>query len=116
MLLNWRRILGIKKTRQDLIREEIRATAQLFPRSEGRAYDFFYYGKVADDAHEWVFHEWHKRGKEWHVTTTRYLVKPDAVYRSQGDQAYKFAPYEEMRRLLEAIRRYYAKVETAVYS
>lgn len=117
MALSLRRIFGTRKTREDLIKEEIRAAADIFPRdSRGRKYDFFYYGEVADDTHEWIFHEWHKDGKNWQVVTTRYLVQPDAVYRTQTNQPYRLVPYEEARRLMEATRLYYQKVKTAVYS
>lgn len=117
MLLSIRRMFGMGKTREDLTRREIRATADLFPQnSQGRKFDFFYYGRVDDDTYEWIFHDWYKNGKDWQVVTTRYLVRPDGIYRTQDNRPYRPVPYEEARRLVEAMRVYYNKVKATVYS
>lgn len=117
MLLSIRHMFGIKKSREDLIRQEIRATSDMFSQdSPDRKYDFFYYGEVADNTHEWIFHDWRKNGKEWSVLTTRYLVQPDAIYRTQNNKPYRPVPQEEAKRLLDAMRVYYNKVKTTVYS
>ncbi len=117
MQLSLRRMFGFNQTREDLIRKEIKATHDLFGQpSSDRYFDFFYYGEVADDIHEWIFHDWHKNGREWEVATTRYLVYPDRVYRAQEGQAYRLTPQEEVVRLWQATNQYYTKIKKRVYS
>jgi hypothetical protein len=117
MLLSLRRMLGMEKTRQDLIRQEIRAASDIFPQDPGgRKFDFFYYGRVDKDTYEWIFHDWFKTGKDWQVTTTRYLIKPNGIYRARSNQPYRLVPREEARRLAEAAAVYYNKIKSAVYS
>lgn len=115
-----RRIFGQQKKRNSwnsLIREELRATSGMFAEeTPNRRFDFFYYGTVPDNSHEWIFHEWNKQGKDWKSSTTRYLIQPRTVYRSQEGQRYTAIPGQEVTRLWEAVNKYYTNVKKTIYS
>lgn len=62
------------------------------------------------DERTWVWHEeWtDKAGK--HVITTRYDVRPNGVFKSQGHNSYNALTPEEARNLHGAIQLYYQRV------
>lgn len=104
------RLLGKKPTRNQLIQREIAATRDLFRTPDGHAYDFFYYGQVDDDTQEWIFHDWIKRGKDWQVSTTRYLVQPGRVQRAAEGEPYRVIEGDELYRFWRAVEGYYSRV------
>lgn len=109
------RFFGKKMSRNGLIQKEIEATNDLFTQDANRKYDFFYYGYVDDDTQEWVFHDWQKSGKEWQVSTVRYLVKPDRVYRASEGMPYQQIDGAELQRFDQAVKRYYSRVAETLY-
>jgi hypothetical protein len=104
------KLLGRPLTRNQLIQHEIAATRDMFVTPDNHRFDFFYYGQVDEDTQEWIFHDWVKEGREWHVTTTRYLVEPDRVYRTREDQPYQLIDGDELYRFQRAVERYYSRV------
>lgn len=110
------RFFGRRLSRNALIQKEIKSTSGLFPEQEGRRYDFFYYGYTDDDTQEWVFHDWQKSGKDWRVSTVRYLVKPDRVYRAMEGSSYQEICGVELERFERAVMRYYNRVSETIYS
>lgn len=103
------------RDRNGLIQKEIQATKGMFASTPGHDYDFFYYGQIHENAQEWILHDWFKEGRDWHVVTTRYLVQPHKIYRTQEGQPYQEVTGDELERFRKAIELYYAKVRAKVY-
>lgn len=104
------RLLGKRETRNSLIQREIAVNSDIFAKQSNHKYDFFYYGQIDDNTQEWVFHDWIKQGKEWRASTTRYLVKPDRIYRARDGESYREIEGIELQRFHQAVERYYANV------
>lgn len=101
--------------RNGLIQKELEATKGMFAGTQGHQYNFFYYGQIHENSHEWILHDWFKEGKEWRVVTTRYLVQPHKIYRTQEGQPYQEVTGDELERFRKAIELYYSKVRSKVY-
>ncbi len=110
------RFFSKKLSRNGLIQKEIKSTSDIFPQEQGHKYDFFYYGYIDDDTQEWVFHDWQKPGKDWQVSTVRYLVKPDRVYRATEGSSYQEIGGVELERFERAVMRYYNRVAETIYN
>jgi hypothetical protein len=91
---------------KSLIHYEAKIGGELFgPVSKGARREFF-----CLDERTWVWHEeWtDKTGR--HVVTTRYDVRPNGVFKSQGANSYQALSAEEARNLYDAITMYYQRV------
>lgn len=91
---------------KSLIHYEAKIGGELFGKvPKGTRREFF-----CLDEHTWVWHEeWaDKAGK--HVVTTRYDVRPNGVFKSQGNSSYQALSPEEARNLYKAVTLYYQRV------
>ena len=91
----------------DLIRYEGRIGGQLFgPVPDKHRREFF-----CLDEHTWVWHEElpDKSGRRQSITT-RYDVRPNGVYKTQGGGVYHKLNDEELMNLFQAAQLYYQKV------
>jgi hypothetical protein len=62
------------------------------------------------DERTWVWHEeWSDRSGR-HVSTTRYDVRPNGVFKSQGNNSYQALSPTEARNLFNAVYLYYQRV------
>ena len=94
-------------TLDDLIHYEAKIGGSLFgPIPDKHRREFF-----CLDEHTWVWHEeWpDKRGRR-HVSTTRYDVRPNGVFKTQGNSAYRELDSEELLNLYQASQLYTQKV------
>jgi hypothetical protein len=63
------------------------------------------------DERTWVWHEeWTDKSGQRHIVTTRYDVRTNGVFKSQGTSAYQLLSAEEARNLYNAITLYYQRV------
>lgn len=112
--------IGLRQpmTRRDLIRAETEATKDLFVNNQPQQqkYQFFLLGTINGDTHEWVFHHWHRQGKGWRQTTTRFFVEPQQAYQTQEGQPYKLLSDRELHHLWQSANRYYSKVHQRLYN
>jgi hypothetical protein len=62
------------------------------------------------DERTWVWHEeWNDKSGR-HIVTTRYDVRPNGIYKSQGSNSYQALSTEEARNLYNAINLYYQRI------
>lgn len=112
--------IGLRQpmTRRDLIRAETEATKDLFVNNQPQQqkYQFFLLGTVNGDTHEWVFHHWHRQGKGWRQTTTRFFVESQRAYQTQEGQPYKLLSDNELQHLWQSANRYYSKAHQRLYN
>ncbi len=63
------------------------------------------------DERTWVWHEeWTDQAGKRHIVTTRYDVRPNGVFKAQGNNPYQLLSAEEARNLYNAIALYYERV------
>ena len=63
------------------------------------------------DHRTWVWHEeWKDPSGQRHIVTTRYDVRPNGIFKSQGSNSYQALSGEEIRNLHNAIELYYQRV------
>lgn len=63
------------------------------------------------DRHTWVWHEeWADAGNQRQVVTTRYDVRPQGVFKSQGHMQYQPLTPQEMQNFRKATKMYGEKV------
>ncbi len=62
------------------------------------------------DERTWVWHEEWKDEAGYHVATTRYDVRPNGVFKSQGSSSYQALSPKEARNLYNAMYLYYQRV------
>lgn len=62
------------------------------------------------DRHTWVWHEEWTDKAGHHVVTTRYDVRPNGVFKSQGAHSYQALSAQEMSNLYSAASLYYQRV------
>lgn len=62
------------------------------------------------DRRTWVWHEEWNDKTGHHIVTTRYDVRPNGVFKSQGANSYQALSSEEARNLYNAITLYYQRV------
>ncbi len=92
---------------QEIIRYEAKIGGQLFgPVPNKHRREFF-----CLDEHTWVWHEeWpDKRGRRRSLTT-RYDVRPNGVFKTQGNNPYREVDQEELLNLYQASQLYSRKV------
>jgi hypothetical protein len=62
------------------------------------------------DQRTWVWHEEWKDEAGKHIVTTRYDVRPNGIFKSQGTNSYQALSSEEARNLYNAINLYYQRI------
>jgi hypothetical protein len=101
----------VEKQRADaytaLLHWSAKVGGELFgPVPKGNRREFF-----CLDERTWVWHEeWKDTTGKQHIVTTRYDVRPNGVYKSQGSNSYQALSTEEARNLFNAIELYYQRV------
>lgn len=115
ILASLKRWFGGGVSLNQLVQQEVRATRGLFASQKGHEYDFFYYGRVDDEGHEWIFHDRFKDKGQSRVVTTRYIVYPDRVYRTREGEPYQQISGAELDRFYQAVKRYHENVAHQVY-
>jgi hypothetical protein len=112
MLLDF--VLGHQQTAEErraaiyrsLIHYEAKIGGELFgPVPKGGRREFF-----CLDERTWVWHEEWDDGAGHHVVTTRYDVRPNGVFKSQGSSSYQALSPDEARNLYNAVVLYYQRV------
>jgi hypothetical protein len=95
------------KFERSLISREAEIGGKLFgPVPKGHDRQFF-----CLDERTWVWHEqWQDQNKQTHTITTRYIIRPSGVIRSQEGQAYQTLSRNEARNLYGAIKLYMKRV------
>lgn len=89
-----------------LIHFEAKIGGQLFgPVPKGGRREFF-----CLDERTWVWHEEWDDAAGHHVMTTRYDMRPNGVFKSQGSNSYQSLTLEEARNLYHAVHLYYQRV------
>lgn len=90
-----------------LIRRESKIGRDIFgPVPKGVRREFF-----CLDENTWIWHE--EKGGELRVT--RYRIKPNEIIKSVNDGQYERISAEEARRLAEAAKLYYKRVQKELY-
>lgn len=101
----------VEKQRADaytaLLHWSAKVGGELFgPVPKGNRREFF-----CLDERTWVWHEeWKDNAGKQHIVTTRYDVRPNGVYKSQGTNSYQALSADEARNLFNAIELYYQRV------
>jgi hypothetical protein len=97
---------------QDLMRREVEVTRDIFgPVPKGVRREFF-----CLDKHTWVWYEeWTDNGQLKQMTT-RYVIRPKEILKSQNGSAYRRLTLEEARNFQKATRAYYNKIKTHLYA
>lgn len=92
---------------KSLIHYEAKIGGEVFgPIPEGYRREFF-----CLDERTWVWHEeWTDESGRRKVMTTRYDVRPNGVFKSQGTNSYQPLSAEEARHLYDAATLYYQRV------
>lgn len=95
-----------------LIRHEAKIGGQLFgPVPKNHRREFF-----CLDRHTWVWHEeWTDQGGK-HAKTTRYDVRPNAVFKAQDGQEYQPVHGDELLNFADAVQIYAHRVHKELYS
>ncbi len=91
---------------QSLIHHEAKIGGKLFgPIPKGHRREFF-----CLDENTWVWHEeWDDKAGH-HVMTTRYDVRPNGIFKSQGSSSYQALSPKELHNLYNAVSLYYQQV------
>jgi len=92
---------------KELIHREAKIGGELFgPIPRGVRREFF-----CLDECTWVWHEeWTDEAGQRRIVTTRYDVRPNGVFKSQGTNSYQALSAEEARHLYDAVVLYYQRV------
>ncbi len=95
------------KDMKDIIHYEGRIGGQLFgPIPEKQNREFF-----CLDERTWVWHEeWSDKFGRRHSTTTRYDVRPNGIFKTQGNSVYRRLSDDELLNFYEAVKLYGDKV------
>ena len=89
-----------------LIHYEAKIGGELFgPIPKGVRREFFLL-----DRRTWVWHEEWSDKAGHHAVTTRYDVRPNGVFKSQGTGSYRALSLEEARNFYNAVMLYYQRV------
>ena len=94
-----------------LLHYEARLGGELFgPIPKGHRREFF-----CLDERTWVWHEeWLDEHSQRHIMTTRYDVRPQGVFKSQGPHSYESLSADEARNLYQAVQLYHERVGGAL--
>ena len=98
---------------RNLIRHEAKIGGQLFgPVPKDHRREFF-----CLDRHTWVWHEeWIDTKGKRKTKTTRYDVRPNAVFKAQDGQQYRPVHGEELLNFANAVQMYAQRVDKELYS
>lgn len=98
---------------KDLIRRESELSRDIFgPVPKGTRREFF-----CLDKNTWVwFEEWTNKNGQRQQLTTRYIVRPNEILKSQNGGAYHRLSIEEAQNFHEAAKSYQRKVKTHLYT
>ncbi len=98
---------------QDLMRREVEVTRDIFgPVPKGVRRDFF-----CLDRHTWVWYEeWTDDDGQLKQMTTRYVIRPKEILKSQNDGAYRRLSLDEAKNFQKATHSYYQKIKTHLYA
>ena len=98
---------------QDLMRLEIDKTRDIFgPLDEGTKRDFF-----CLDRNTWIWYEeWTDEQGRRRQMTTRYMVRPSEVLKSQNGGPYQRLSLDEARNFKRAVEVYVQRVKTELYA
>lgn len=101
-----------KSVTQDLIRRESELTRDIFgPVPRGTRREFF-----CLDKNTWVWYEeWTDANGKLNQVTTRYVVRPKEIIKSQNGGAYHKLSYDEAHNFHKATHSYYEKVKNGLY-
>ena len=93
---------------REFIRREAAIGGQLFgPIPASRRREF-----VCLNKHTWVWHEeWADEHNVWHMSTTRYDVRADGIYKLQGDGIHRRVADREAQHLRAAALLYNEQVQ-----
>ncbi len=93
---------------QAMLRREAAIGGALFgPLAKGHARQFF-----CLDKHTWIWHEtWKDKQNQQNAVTTRYVVRPNGVIKSQNGKAYQAVTLDEARNLYRAVELYQQRVD-----
>ena len=108
MIDSIKKVLGTPlRTIDDIIRYEAKAGGQLFgPIPDKHRREFF-----CLDEHTWVWHEeWPDKMGRRHTLTTRYDVRPNGVFKTQGNAPYREIDSMELDNLYQASQLYAKKL------
>jgi len=98
---------------QAFIRREAKVGGEIFgPVQKGARREFF-----CLDRHTWIWHEeWLDQAGQRQSQTTRYDLRPGAILKAQGNEAYQPVSPEEVHRLYQAVEIYRQRIRDEVYS
>lgn len=98
---------------RDLIRHEAKIGGELFgPIPKGGRREFF-----CLDKRTWVWHEeWTDDNGQQHSKTTRYDVRPNAIFKAQDGSHYKPVSEQEAKHLKEAAVLYEKRIRSKIYN
>lgn len=89
-----------------ILHYEARVGGKLFgPTPKGTRREFF-----CLDERTWVWHEEWTDKAGYHVVTTRYDIRPNGIFKSQGTNSYQALSREEAVNLYNAASLYYQRV------
>lgn len=97
---------------QDLIRREVELTRDIFgPVPKGIRREFF-----CLDKNTWIWYEeWTNKNGVVQQVTTRYVIRPKEIIKSQNGGAYHKLSYDEARNFHRATHTYFEKVKVGLY-
>jgi len=103
----------IQEIEQDLMRKELEATRGMFGAlKNGTKRDFF-----CLDQHTWIWYEeWIDEQGRRRQMTTRYMIRPNEVVKSQNGGAYKRLSIKELLSFQAAIKTYSSTVKQRLYA
>jgi len=99
-----------KEFEDALIRGEAKIGGKLFgPVPKGHRREFF-----CLDEHTWIWHEeWTDKYGQTHAVTTRYVVRPNGIIKTQDGHTYHNLTSNEAHNLVRAAEFYYHRVDGA---
>lgn len=103
----------VQEIEQDLMRKELEVTRGMFGAlSEGTKRDFF-----CLDEHTWIWYEeWIDEQGRRRQMTTRYMVRPGEVVKSQNGGAYKRLSDKELLSFQSAAQTYSSTIKQRLYA
>lgn len=103
----------VQEIEQDLMRKELEVTRGMFGTlKEGTKRDFF-----CLDEHTWIWYEeWMDEQGRRRQMTTRYMIRPNEVVKSQNGGAYKRLSYKELLSFQSAIETYTSTIKQRLYA
>lgn len=103
----------IQEIEQDLMRKELEVTRGMFGAlKSGSKRDFF-----CLDEHTWIWYEeWIDEQGHRRQMTTRYMIRPSEVVKSQNGGAYKRLSDKELLSFQSAVKTYNATIRQSLYA